>query len=189
MSADTSRSDPARAGDFSPPAERIGSGLDHESETPVSAILTIVHFAATWYLVGLCWLVQRVQYPLMVQVGAEGFAAYEQAHVTRIGPVVGPMMIVEAATAVALFFTGASFARHPAFLGATALVALIWASTFLVQVPLHGVLGQSFDADAHTALVRTNWIRTLAWTARGLLLAWLLHAQGFFGAGANGAGA
>ena len=49
----------------------------------VSALL-IVHFAATWYLAGLCWLVQRVQYPLMAQVGLDHFRAYEAAHPVRL---------------------------------------------------------------------------------------------------------
>ena len=66
-------------------------------------VLFIVHFAATWFLAGLWWLVQRVQDPLMAQVDVEHFRAYEVAHVAR--------------------------------------------------------------------LVATNWIRTLAWSARGLLLA------------------
>ncbi|MDC1295830.1 hypothetical protein N8077_05815, partial [Myxococcota bacterium] len=61
-------------------------------------LLFVIHFAATWYLVGLCWLVQRVQYPLMDRVGAGNFVAYEGGHVSRIGLVVAPMMLVELAS-------------------------------------------------------------------------------------------
>jgi hypothetical protein len=39
-----------------------------------------------------------------------------------------------------------------------------------LQVPAHGVLAEGFDADAHRRLVASNWIRTIAWTARSLLL-------------------
>ena len=56
--------------------------------------LFVLHFAATWYLIGLCWFVQRVQYPLMERVGRAEFAAYEAAHVDRIGPVVAPAMLL-----------------------------------------------------------------------------------------------
>jgi hypothetical protein len=144
----------------------------------MTALLTLLHFASAWYLVGLCWLVQRVQYPLMAGVGADSFAGYEQAHVSRIGPVVAPVMLVELASGLALLATGGDVFRRPVFLLALALLVLVWLSTFLVQVPLHEVLAKGFDAQAHTSLVRTNWVRTLAWSARGLLLLWLLWSQG-----------
>ncbi|MCR9092578.1 MAG: hypothetical protein NXI30_00035 [bacterium] len=50
--------------------------------------LLLVHLAATWHRVGLCWRVQGVQYPLMEEVGREGFTAHEVAHVAGIGPTV-----------------------------------------------------------------------------------------------------
>jgi hypothetical protein len=137
-------------------------------------ILFLIHLAATWYLIGLCWLVQRVQYPLMGRVGVESFTAYEQAHVSRIGPVVAPMMLIEVASGLLLLAIGGEAFRRPAFVGAIALLVLIWLSTFLLQVPLHSRLSKGFDAAAHASLVRTNWIRTLAWSVRGGLLLWML---------------
>jgi hypothetical protein len=50
------------------------------------------------------------------------------------------------------------------------LVAVVWASTAVLQVPRHQTLAASFDAAAHADLVRTNWIRTVAWSARGGLM-------------------
>jgi hypothetical protein len=48
-------------------------------------------------------------------------------------------------------------------------------------------LARGFDADVHARLVGTNWIRTAAWSARALLLAWcalaaLVRADGTGGA-------
>jgi len=54
------------------------------------------------------------------------------------------------------------------------LVAAIWAVTFFVSVPCHAVLAEGFDAQAHARLVDTNWLRTLAWTARAALSIWML---------------
>ena len=140
----------------------------------MAAFLLLLHFATTWYLVGLCWLVQRVQYPLMSAVGSDAFVAYEAGHVGRISPVVGPPMLLEVATGVLLLLSGNTAFRQPLFVASLFLLAAIWLSTFALQVPLHTQLGQGFDAQAHEALVRTNWIRTLAWSTRGLLLAALL---------------
>lgn len=133
----------------------------------------LIHLASTWYLVGLCWLVQRVQYPLMDRVGVEGYPAYERAHVDRIGPIVAPMMLLELATAGLLVLTGSEVFRRPLFLVSLVLLVAIWLSTFLLQVPLHRVLAGGFDLDAHASLVRTNWIRTLAWSGRGAILLWM----------------
>lgn len=145
----------------------------------MTKLLLLIHFASTWYLVGLCWLVQRVQYPLMSRVGADTYRAYEQGHVAQIGPVVAPMMVLEIATALILFSSGEAVFRGPAFLVSLGLLAVIWGSTFFVQVPLHSALGQGFDASSHAALVQTNWIRTLAWTGRGVILIWLMHSFTF----------
>jgi len=144
----------------------------------VSSFLILIHFAATWYLVGLCWLVQRVQYPLMSQVGIEAFRGYEAGHVSRIGPVVAPVMILELATGLLLLVTGDEAFRQPLFVASIALLAVVWLSTFLIQVPLHEILGADFDAQAHASLVRSNWIRTIAWSLRGGILVFLLWDRG-----------
>lgn len=140
-------------------------------------LLFLIHFASTWYLVGLCWLVQRVQYPLMASVGPENFAAYEEGHVSRIGLVVGPMMLVELSSGLLLLAIGGELSRRPVFIVGLVLLGLIWLSTFFIQVPLHGALATSFDSESHASLVRTNWIRTLGWSARGILLCWLLSGM------------
>jgi hypothetical protein len=50
-------------------------------------------------------------------------------------------------------------------------------STALVQVPLHARL-RTADAVPRTvdALVQSNWIRTVTWSLRAVLAAWMLFA-------------
>jgi hypothetical protein len=74
-----------------------------------------------------------------------------------------------------LLAAGGDVFRRPAFLLSVGLLVAIWASTFLVQVPLHNALVDGFDAGAHGSLVRTNWVRTIGWSARGLLLTWIAY--------------
>jgi hypothetical protein len=54
------------------------------------------------------------------------------------------------------------------------LLVLIWASTAWIQAPRHTILARGFDAAVYTALVRTNWLRTLGWTLRGGLVLWMV---------------
>ena len=46
--------------------------------------------------------------------------------------------------------------------------------TFLVQVPQHSILSGGFDRATQQKLVHGNWLRTIAWSARGLLVLWMI---------------
>jgi hypothetical protein len=50
-------------------------------------------------------------------------------------------------------------------------LAVVWASTGFLQIPLHQKLTQGYDIATLDRLVLTNMWRTFAWTLRGLCLA------------------
>ena len=134
------------------------------------SVIFVLNLLATWYMVGLIWMVQVVHYNLFDRVGAEQFARYEADHSRLITPIVGVPMLVEIVTACWLLAAGPSgFPRWAAWAGLAMLVG-IWLSTAFLQVPAHNRLMQGFDADAYRQLVSTNWIRTILWSARGALL-------------------
>jgi len=137
--------------------------------------LLLIEFALTAMMTGIIWFVQVVHYPLFLKIPREAFTSYEASHTLRTGWVVAPLMLAELGTALLLTFV--AFGKHPSGPGADRLhlaalgcLLLIWASTFLVQVPLHGLLTGQADPGAMKSLVSTNWIRTLFWTLRMLLL-------------------
>ena len=85
-------------------------------------------------------------------------------------------MLIELAAALLLLFQ-----RRDAWtLAGVALLAVIWISTALFQIPLHNALSAGFDPAVHARLVHTNWIRTIAWTVRGVLALYLLRATWHF---------
>ena len=134
----------------------------------------LANAAATLFMVGVIWFVQVVHYPLFSRVGEEEFALYSQSHARLTGYVVGPPMLAEAATAALLVaLRPAGLPLWSALLGLT-LVALIWASTALLQAPRHSLLGSGFDRAVWSGLVLTNWLRTAAWSARGVLVLWMI---------------
>jgi hypothetical protein len=137
----------------------------------MSSLILLAQVISTWFLVGLIWTIQIVHYPLFAAVGVDRFVAYEASHTRLITWVVGPVMLVEAATAG--LFVAMRPASIPAWIPWTGLglVILIWISTAILQVPDHAKLANGFDATAHAHLVGTNWLRTIAWTARGVILA------------------
>lgn len=134
--------------------------------TPGLALLS-AHLVATVSMVGLIWFVQIVHYPLFARVGPDRFVAYELIHQRRTSFVVGPPMAVEGVTSLVLLVAapdGVGAALPVVGLG---LLAVIHASTLFLQVPAHAALARSYDVDGIRRLVRTNWIRTVGWSARG----------------------
>jgi len=129
--------------------------------------LLLVHAATACVMTGLIWFVQIVHYPLLAAVDAQGFGAYHREHTRRTTCVVGPVMLVEATTAVWIASVPLT-APSLAWLG-LALLATVWVATMWLSVPRHNRLAAGFDGAAHASLVTTNWIRTVGWTARSIV--------------------
>jgi hypothetical protein len=133
-------------------------------------IVFLVHLFSTLFMTGVIWFAQLVHYPLLGQVGRETFVEYERENTRRTGWVVIPVMAVELITALLLLWRlPEGLLPFCAWLN-VALLVVIWVSTFILQGPYHTLLVKKFDPAVWRSLVRTNWIRTAAWTARGILL-------------------
>jgi hypothetical protein len=141
-------------------------------------VVFVINLLSTWYLVGLIWMVQVVHYKMFDRVGEHEFPRYEADHNRLITPIVGPPMLVELVTSCLLLMSSpAAFPRWAAWAGLS-MVALIWLSTVCLQVPCHTRLMENFDVDIYRKLVNTNWIRTVLWSARGMLLGYFtLHVM------------
>ncbi|MEQ8634619.1 hypothetical protein [Gimesia maris] len=132
--------------------------------------LFLLQLVSTFYMTGLIWFVQIVHYPLFALVGRARFTRYQQAHQIRTSFAVGPMMLTEAATTVAIVYWPPP-GMGPAFTWTgVCLLFVVWFSTALRQVPRHHVLASRFSPRHIRSLVISNWLRTIAWTARSVLL-------------------
>ena len=136
--------------------------------------LPLVHCSVTFFMTGLIWFVQLVHYPLFAAVGRHNFRAYQWAHMRRVSWIVAPVMLAELATALALpWYLPESVGRTPYLLN-LGLLAAVWFSTAVWQVPQHHVLRNGFNEGAADRLVCTNWVRTIGWTVRSLVLLYVL---------------
>lgn len=132
-------------------------------------LVLIVHALATTLMTGLVWFVQVVHYPLFARIGEAQFVEYENHHTRRASWIIAPLMIAELATAVLIAWPGIGAVEPTMAWGGLGLVAVIWLSTFFVQVPIHRRLEKRHDAGDIRRLVSTNWIRTIAWSVRAVL--------------------
>lgn len=140
--------------------------------------LLMIQAVASGAMCGIIWFVQVVHYPLFVRVGgdAQGFASENQR---RTGRVVIPFMVLEGATATALAWAPPPGIPRAIAGAGLAAVVMLWLSTAFVQMPLHARLAYEGHAPAVVArLVQSNWLRTILWTLRAILAAWMLRAAG-----------
>lgn len=131
--------------------------------------ILLLNLSATWYLVGLIWMVQIVHYKMFDRVGSDSFASYEVDHSRLITPIVGVPMLIEIATAVLLVMQPPPGIPKSWMIAGLVIIGLIWMSTALIQVPCHTKLASGFDQATYDRLVHSNWIRTVLWSARGIL--------------------
>ena len=132
-------------------------------------LIALVNVCISWFMVGLIWIIQIVTYPIFSSVGGYKYDKFPSKHVSLITPLVAPLMLFELAVAVVLLLVSGPYWNYGYSVVNLVFLAIIWASTFLIQIPLHVKLSGKFEKKNHTRLVRTNWIRTFAWTIKGLL--------------------
>lgn len=140
------------------------------------AWLELAQSASTFAMTGIIWLVQLVQYPGFRRVRVAEFGEFHRHHCASIGMVVGPLMVVELLTGLLLAAVGEpSWFWH----GMLGLLLALWLSTGLRQGPLHSRLSREGpQPELVRALVRSNWLRTILWSARSAGLLWF-YARGW----------
>ncbi len=144
-------------------------------------------------MTGLIWTVQLVHYPTFAWIPADKFPAYPKFHAFRIFWITAIPMTLELAGAIWLFFVDTSelgLVNEWLKVNLFGVLAL-WLATLLVSMPLHNKIQKEYSLDACQQLARTNWIRTLIWTARSTMWLYLLYhllgdvfgsvIRGFFG--------
>lgn len=134
----------------------------------------ITALVSTLFMTGLVWFCQLVAYPLLGRVPSGSYREYQRSHMVRTLPLVTIPMILEGASGLALV-CGAVPAVPPAWSWcAFALSIIIWTSTWAFQAPHHFALARAWSPVVHGDLVRYNWIRTVAWSLRAVLLVGML---------------
>ena len=134
------------------------------------SFIFLLNLVLAFIAVGLIWTIQLVHYPSMRFIPKERFVEYHNFHSIRISFLAVPLMVTELGTSLILFYQNYNNAIQTIFLINLVIVALIWLSTFLIQVPLHNALSKEKQSEKLSKLICTNWIRTILWTARSILM-------------------
>lgn len=129
----------------------------------------IIHLFTTFFMTGLCWFVQLVHYPMFKGVRLEDFPAYQKRNFKTL-IITAPIMTLELLTGLYLLYLNL---ESPYMINVLLLV-VIGLSTALLQVPIHLKLAQKGSSQLIRRVIRTNWIRTLSWSIRSMVLLYLM---------------
>ena len=136
----------------------------------VTAVL-VISAAASWAMVGLIWMVQVVHYPMLAEFSASSPGTAAVVHQRRISWVVGPLMAAEGVTALILLVDRPATIERDERLGRS----FVAGRGAALDRPRPGAtpqpIGAGHDRAVARRLISTNWVRTIAWTGRGVLLA------------------
>ena len=125
-------------------------------------------------MTGVIWFVQIVHYPLFIFADKESFPEFSKTHSNSTGYVVILPMLLELMTALMLLFLYQTSPFYKYYIAAFILLTVIWISTFLIQVPVHKKLPGGYNKNRIEILVKYNWIRTVGWSLRTILLLYLV---------------
>ena len=127
----------------------------------------VANLVITSLLVGLIWVIQLIVYPSFAYISEEKWHSFHQMHTRRISCLVVWLMPLELAVSLwGAFISGSDLIN----LSLVACVILIWLSTFFLQVPAHNKLAQGKALHEINFLVSTNWVRTILWSLKLVLL-------------------
>lgn len=130
----------------------------------------IIHIFTSFFMTGLCWFVEIVHYPLFRMIAPKDFPSYERKNLTT-GFITIPIMVIELLTGLWLLYQDQNFIN---FIN-IALLGIIGLSTMIFQAPIHWSLRNNPTEILINKLIQTNWIRTISWTIRSLLLMSLMN--------------
>ena len=126
------------------------------------------HLIFTSIMTGVIWVIQIVHYPSFHFIEKELYTSFQKFHMNKISIIVMPIMLAELITGIMLFLDKSS--KSPFLSISILILVLIWLITGVFFTKAHNELIAGYQELVVNQLVAMNWIRTLLWTLRLLLI-------------------
>ena len=135
----------------------------------LSSIEWLIHLATSWALFGLIWTIQLSHYPSFRFISENDFSTFHQHHTASITMIVMPLMLLELGM---ISWQAYQTSWNWIWVIPLLLVVGIWASTFFIQIPLHGKLENEKNLEIIHQLVKSNWVRTIFWSIKAIWISY-----------------
>ena len=133
--------------------------------------LQTTHLTSTSIMVGVIWVIQLVHYPSFKYVKESDFIIFQKYHMNNISYIVFPVMLIELITSLLIFFSGE---KSFFFMLSLFCLFLIWVITVGLFTKFHNILKEGKDLKMIKKMIRANWIRTLLWTLRLIMILFVI---------------
>lgn len=132
--------------------------------------LFVIHLVSTSFMVGVIWIVQLVHYPTFLFIDEQKSNDFQKFHMSRISYIVMPAMTTELFSGIYIYIYSNMAIDSNLFLLALTILLINWIITALVFVKMHNKLLINYKIEIISLLVKWNWLRTLLWSVRLILL-------------------
>ena len=131
------------------------------------AFVFFFHLIFSAIMVGVIWVIQLVHYPSFHFIDKDIYDSFQKFHMNKISIIVVPVMILELATGLLLLLGNS---KNILIIISFGILILIWGITGLFFSDAHGKLISGYNELIVNKLVSMNWIRTVLWTFKMILL-------------------
>ncbi len=131
------------------------------------------HLIFSAIMVGVIWVIQLVHYPSFHFIDKDIYDSFQKFHMNKISIIVIPVMILELVTGFLLLIGNS---KNILIIISFGILILIWGITGLFFSDAHGKLILGYNELIVNKLVSMNWIRTVLWTFKMILLLYLSYA-------------
>ena len=123
--------------------------------------IVILRLLFDFGLLVLIWIVQRIVYPSFLHYQAKDLINWHSAYTSRFTFIVMPLMLGQLVISIYQLIMEINLYTSWSLI----IIILIWVSTFLQFVPIHGKISKGgVSQKLLVSLVKKNWIRTFLWT-------------------------
>ena len=131
-----------------------------------------IHLVLASIMVGVIWVIQLVHYPSFRYTDKEKYVSFQIFHMRNISFIVMPVMVLEFLSGLLLVLYHSN--QESLFRISFILLLIIWLITALFFAQIHQKLSKGYDETLVRNLVSLNWIRTLLWTIRTIIILYCL---------------
>ena len=135
--------------------------------------LYFIQIVCNSYLVSLVFMTQFITYPTFLHIDKDKFSEYHRKYVNNISFIVAPVMLIELLTLSLIAYFSSEFL----IIKSLFLLLVIWLTTFFIMIPSHNRISKSFNIKEIKSLINYNWIRTILWSFKLLVIIFLYYEK------------
>ena len=135
--------------------------------------LYFIQIVCNSYLVSLVIMTQFITYPTFLDIDKDKFSDYHRKYVNNISFIVAPVMLIELFTLSLIAYFSSEFL----IIKSLFLLLVIWLTTFFIMIPSHNRISKSFNIKEIKSLINYNWLRTILWSFKLLVIIFLYYEK------------